>query len=228
MLYVSRVEQRKTIAPARSTVAALSSVTAARGDRVVLSDVDLEVRGGELAALVGFNGAGKSTLVEVLAGVVPVVRGAVDRCARTAYVPQRADVPPRLPVTVHEVVAMGAWNDAGAWRRVGRHGRRRVDAAIAALGLEDLARRPFSILSGGQRQRALLAQGLASGAELLLLDEPTTGLDVESTAHIMRAIEREVARGAGVLCVTHDAALVERADRVVRVEAGRVVAVSDA
>jgi zinc/manganese transport system ATP-binding protein len=101
-------------------------------------------------------------------------------------------------------------------------GRKRIAAAAAALDLDDLLRVPFAALSGGQRQRALLAQALARRADLLLLDEPTTGLDADSVARIHSALDAEIERGATVLAVTHDGALCDRADVVVRLDDGRI------
>jgi len=193
-----------------------------------LRDVDLRITSGRLVVLVGPNGAGKSTLIELLAGARPPTRGRVScEASSVAFVPQRAAVPDRLPITVQEVVTIGAWGESGPWRRVGRDGRDRVRDAIQLLGLTSLARRSFSTLSGGERQRTLLAQGLARGAGLLLVDEPTTGLDVDSTAHICAAIAREVSAGTAVVCVSHDERLIGQADRVVRLEKGFVVADSD-
>lgn len=207
-----------------SAAALLRRVRVTRGGHDALHDVDLELATGRLTVLAGPNGAGKSTLVEVLADVLPVSSGTVEvRAGAVAFVPQRSAVPDRLPVTVREVVTMGAWGEAGLWRPVGRDARRRVEAAIEAVGMSALARRPFAALSGGERQRALLAQGLARGADLLLLDEPTTGLDATSATHICEAMVREVARGTTVVCVSHDPAVIDLADRVVRLEGGRVV-----
>ncbi len=208
----------------RPSTADLVGVGVVRGTTVALADVDLSVPRGRLTVLVGPNGAGKSTLVEVLAGILAPTSGSVTRDATaTAYVPQRADVPDRLPVTVREVVTMGLWGELGVWRRVGPDGRRRVADAIDVLGLAPLARRPFATLSGGERQRALLAQGLARRADLLLLDEPTTGLDTESSAHICAAVRAEVRRGAAVVAVSHDPVVIDLADELVRLEAGRIV-----
>jgi zinc/manganese transport system ATP-binding protein len=202
-------------------------VCAARDGHQVLVDIDVAFSTGRLAVLTGPNGAGKSTLVEVLAGVLPVTSGAVDRSVPVhSFVPQRAAVPDRLPVTVREVVTMGTWGRTGRtspWRRADQESRRRVNDAISVLDLAALCRRPFATLSGGERQRALLAQGLARRADLLLLDEPTTGLDASSAALICGAIVREAARGAAVVCVSHDPIVVELADQVVRLDHGRVV-----
>lgn len=199
-------------------------VVVAYPGRLALAGVSVEVSAGRVLALTGPNGAGKSTLVEVLAGVRPVTAGEVRRSTdAVAFVPQRADVAPHLPVTVRDVVTTGLHGRTGPWRRIGRDGRRRRDEVIDLVGMAEHATRPFAVLSGGQRQRALLAMGLARGAELLLLDEPTTGLDAATTSRILAVLDRVVAEGATVVCSSHDPAVVERADEVVRLEEGRVV-----
>lgn len=206
--------------------ARLAGVGVRFGDVPALTDVDLELAFGALTVITGPNGAGKSTLLEVIAGVRRPSTGI--RTATSgpiAFVPQRTQLPDRLPVTVRDVVSVGTWSRVGP-RIPRRAARRAVTAAIGRMGLDPLADRPYGELSGGQRQRALLAQGLAGRARLLLLDEPTTGLDRASGARI-RAVMREEADGGGaVVCVSHDPAVIDVADRHVAVEDGRLVAVS--
>lgn len=188
-----------------------------------LCGVDLDAARGALTVIAGPNGAGKSTLLEVLAGTLVPTRGSVDLGPLSrAFVPQRAAVSETLPLTVRDVVTVGAWGRVGPWRPLGGVGRRAVDEALDRLDLADLQRSPFGVLSGGQRQRALLAQGLARGADVLLLDEPTTALDASSAARILDAVRSEAARGVAVVCVSHDPALIEVADAVVRLDAGLV------
>ncbi|WZH35187.1 MAG: zinc ABC transporter ATP-binding protein AztA [Microbacterium enclense] len=200
-----------------------------RGIRVDFSgvravdDVDLDIDAGALTAIVGPNGAGKSTLLEVLAGAREPSSGRVDVYGHArAFVPQRAAVADRLPVSVREIVTVGAWGDTGPFRRLSPAQRVAIDAAMARLDIAPLARRPFASLSGGQRQRALLAQGLARGADLLLLDEPTTGLDAHSSALIRGALTDEIRHGRAVVCVSHDDTLVSGADHLVRLKGGRI------
>ncbi|MCM3502618.1 ATP-binding cassette domain-containing protein [Microbacterium sp. P26] len=188
-----------------------------------LTEVDVEIPEAALTVIVGPNGAGKSTLLEILAGARPPASGTVDAGPRSrAFVPQRAAVADDLPLTVRDVVVVGAWGGVGLFRRVTGAHRRAVDAAMLRLDIADLARHPFSTLSGGQRQRALLAQGLARTADILLLDEPTTGLDATSAALNHAAIADEVERGVAVVCVSHDDRLISSADQVIRIEAGRL------
>lgn len=194
------------------------------GNRV-LDEVSVDVPWGTVTALTGPNGAGKSTLMELLAGVRRPPRGVIERDADVALVVQRPAAPEALCVTVWDVVTMGTW---GA-RRHGRPPRSRADrvravrAAIARVGMVGLERRSFSTLSGGQRQRALLAQGLARSARILLLDEPAAGLDPESQTRTRALLAEEASRGVAVVCVTHDRADIAAAERVIRLERGAVL-----
>ncbi|MCP2636286.1 zinc ABC transporter ATP-binding protein AztA [Microbacterium sp. HD4P20] len=202
----------------------LDSVHVELGGHEVLCHIDAIIARGSLTAVAGPNGAGKSTLLEVIAGTRNPSSGAVRLAADSvSFVPQRAAVAELLPVTVRDVITVGAWGRLGAWRPMDAIARRAVDGALERLALTDVQRRPFAELSGGQRQRALLAQGLARGAELLLLDEPTTALDAASGRRIREAIASETRRGAAVVCVTHDEDLIAEADRVIRLDEGRVV-----
>lgn len=214
-----------SIATPGPPIAELEGVHVQLGGRDVLCHVDAVVHRSQLIVVTGANGAGKSTLLEVLAGTLRPSAGRVVRAAgSSSFVPQRAAVAERLPVTVRDVVTVGAWGRLGPWRRMDESARRAVDDALERLALTTLQRRPFSELSGGQRQRTLLAQGLARGADLLLLDEPTAALDTESGERIHAAISAEARRGAAVVCVTHDEDVIARADRVIRLDAGRIVA----
>ncbi|WP_136612297.1 ATP-binding cassette domain-containing protein [Sinomonas albida] len=195
------------------------------GGNQVLDEVSVDVPWGAVTALTGSNGAGKSTLMELLAGVRRPSRGVIERDADVALVVQRPAAPEALCVTVWDVVTMGTW---GA-RRLGPAPRSRADraravrAAIARADLVGLERRSFSTLSGGQRQRALLAQGLARSARILLLDEPAAGLDPESQTRTRAILAEEASRGVAVVCVTHDRADIAAADRVIRLERGAVL-----
>ena len=210
-------------AAARTTLARLLGVGVSFGDRTALADVDLDVPVGVVTVVAGPNGAGKSTLLEVVAGVRQPTSGTRSVTATIAFVPQRTAIPDGLPVTVRDVVTVGAWGRVGRWRPLDRRARAAVDEALDRLDVADLAQRPFAALSGGQRQRALLAHGLARGADLLVLDEPTTGLDAVSAERIRVTLLDEAARGAAVLAVSHDPLLLDVAHRVTRLEAGRIV-----
>lgn len=191
----------------------------AHGSHEVLHDVSVTVPRGAVTAVVGPNGAGKSTLVEILAGVRPPRSGTVERPGRVALVVQRPSVPDSLPVTVADVVAMGTWSR----RRPRAEVRAAVADAVARVGLAGFESRSFAELSGGERQRALLAQGLVQQADVLLLDEPAAGLDAVSRDTTRHLLAEEARRGVAVACVTHDDESRRAADRVIRLEDGRVV-----
>ncbi|WP_243229570.1 zinc ABC transporter ATP-binding protein AztA [Microbacterium sp. CIAB417] len=190
-----------------------------------LRGVDLDAHAGRLVVVSGPNGSGKSTLLSVAAGLLVPRHGSVEvrRGARVALVPQSTPLPPHLPLTVADIVAMGTWARLGAWRPARKTDRALVAEAIAGVGLTDLTRRPIGTLSGGQRQRALLAQALVQRADLVLLDEPMAALDARSRAIIADAVDQLTATGAAVVAVTHDPGEFRRIDQRVELEDGRVV-----
>lgn len=216
----------------------LRNVVARRGGSVVLTVDRLDLGAGSVAAVVGPNGSGKSTLLHVIAGLLPGVEGDLrvlgrrpaDVRRRVAYVLQATAVGQYLPVSVREVVGMGRYPLTRRLARLGAAARRAdraaVDEAIDRLELGDLTRRYLGELSGGQRQRVLVAQGLAQAGEVLLLDEPVSGLDVASAERISAIVAEERAAGHTVVVATHDLAEAAAADRAVLL-AGRLVAAGD-
>lgn len=204
------------------STAALADIRVLFAGRAALDGVSLSVSPAALSVIAGPNGAGKSTLLGVLAGTVPPTSGRREVMGSASFVPQRAVISPLVPVTVRDVVTVGVWGSLGPWRRMSAGARERVDAAMLRVDVGALADHPFASLSGGQQQRTLLAQGLARDADLLLLDEPTTGLDAASS-HRIRAIMREEAdHGAAVVCVTHDDDVIADADVLVPLVDGRI------
>lgn len=194
------------------------------GDLVALRDVELTVGPGTSVAVIGPNGSGKSTLLGVIAGLVKPTAGVVEvNRKRTALVLQSTDVDPSLPITVRETVAMARYPHRGMFGRFHDEDRRAIAAAMDRTGVSDLAVRQLHELSGGQRQRVFVAQGLAQGADLLLLDEPVTGLDVVSREVMHDVIAEERAAGHSVIVTTHSLEEAALCDLVVLV-AGRMVA----
>lgn len=194
---------------------------------IALHNVSARFEPGSLTSLVGHNGSGKSTLLQVLAGIVEPSTGSVHTGSRrVSYVPQRSDVNDRMPLHVGEIVAMGTWPRRGLLRRASADDRRAVDRALERLGLTSLRSRRLSTLSGGQRQRALLAQALVENGDLVLLDEPTTGLDAEARQIIDGVIDEEVNRGAVVVVATHDADSAGRADTTITLGRGEILSIS--
>jgi zinc transport system ATP-binding protein len=218
------------MATSPTTVAAplrAESLSFAYGQEVVVDDVGLDVDAGEFVALVGPNGSGKSTLLRLLLGLLKPASGNVqlfgddprhlrDR-GRLGYVPQRAALAPDLPATVSEVVASGRLARRGWWRRPRAADRAAVDHALEAVALPHLRKRPVRELSGGQQQRVLIAKALASDPELLVLDEPIAGVDVDAQRLFRDSIVHLIAEhGAAVLLVSHElGAVADHLDRVV-------------
>ncbi|MEU6207130.1 metal ABC transporter ATP-binding protein [Micromonospora musae] len=182
--------------------------------RAVLRDVSLTVTAGEVVAVLGANGSGKSTLVRSVLGLVPLSAGSVtlfDRplrrfrqWERIGYVPQRLGAGGGVPATVREVVASGRLARRGILRPPGAADRAEVDRALEAVGLADRANDAVATLSGGQQQRTLIARALAGRPELLVLDEPTAGVDAASQEAFAGALREFVADGGTVLLVAHE------------------------
>ena len=200
----------------------------AYGPRVVLDTGSFTVPEGAVTALIGPNGAGKSTVLNAVAGLLTPRSGHLDvpawqRRGGVAYVLQATQANEHLPLTVRETVTMGRYATAGALRRLHAGDREAIDRAMESLAITDLATRQLRELSGGQRQRTFVAQGLAQEADVLLLDEPITGLDLVSRQHIIDAIAAERTRGRAVMVSTHDLGDAAAADHLLLL-AGRVVA----
>ncbi|HEX6567839.1 MAG TPA: zinc ABC transporter ATP-binding protein AztA [Acidimicrobiales bacterium] len=197
-------------------------------DVVVARDLSIEVPDGQVSVLIGPNGSGKSTLLRALAGLAEPRSGRLDVPARqrrgaVALVLQTTEVDRTLPVTVRETVTMARYATRGPFGRLRAGDRAAVRRALERMDVADLAGRQLHELSGGQRQRVLVAQGLAQEAELLLLDEPVTGLDVVSRGLILDAVAAERSAGRTVVVSTHDLDDARRADLVMLL-ANRVVA----
>jgi ABC-type Mn2+/Zn2+ transport system ATPase subunit len=200
----------------------------AYGHRTALAGAGFTIPVGSLVALIGPNGSGKSTLLRALAGLTEPRSGRLDvpaqgRPGAVALVLQTTDIDHALPVTVRETVTMARYATRGAFGRLRGPDRAAVHGALERMGIADLSGRQIHELSGGQRQRVLVAQGLAQEAELVLLDEPVTGLDVLSRDLILDAVAAERAAGRTVVVSTHDLDDARRADLVMLL-ANRVVA----
>jgi len=193
---------------------AVESVAVRYGDDVALENVSFRVEVGERLAVVGPNGAGKSTLLRVLVGLQDPTGGAVhvhghgpSRHVCISYTPQKSTIDWRFPVTVSDVVRMGRIARRGPARRMTRQGRSLVQQALRAVALEPLAHRQISELSGGQQQRMFIARALAQEAEILLMDEPFTGLDVNAREDVLQQIVRLHERDVTCLVALHDLAI---------------------
>src|SRR5512142_2728202 len=205
----------------------IEHMTVTYGARRVLRDVSLEVPRGQVTALIGPNGSGKSTLIRAVSGVIPVQGGSVtvdgralselstmERARYLAVVPQARNMPPAF--SVYETILLGRTPYLGWLGRAGEHDHERVRYALERTQLAPLAERMVGELSGGEQQRVLLGRALAQDTPVLLLDEPTTHLDLqhrEGLVHLVR--ELAVSRELAVLMVLHDLNLASLyADRV--------------
>jgi iron complex transport system ATP-binding protein len=201
--------------------------------RIVLSGVSLEVRGGEVAVVMGHNGAGKSTLLDIVAGLRQPTCGEVRfndrpagalepraRARLVAHLPQA--VRPDLPFVAGELVLMGRYPHTDRWFE-SEEDRLAVERAMRRTECWDLRDRQVQTLSGGERQRVLLAACFAQAPQLLLLDEPSTHLDIDQQLHCFSLLREESERGAACLVVTHDLNLaLTYATRVIVLAHGRV------
>lgn len=161
----------------------------------VLEGLTLEIHRGDFLALVGSNGCGKSTILKSIAGILEPLRGRIRRGAgekpvRFGYVPQRETIEMVFPLTVFEVALMGTYGRVSAGWPITHADRELVRTCLANVGLDDLRRKPFPALSGGQRQRVLIARALAADPDILLLDEPLSGIDLGAAQTIMELIAR--------------------------------------
>lgn len=199
------------------------------GRHVALDTSSFQIPEGAITALIGPNGSGKSTLLNAMAGLIESDTGRLDvlpiddRARRIAYVLQTTKVNDTLPVTVREVVRMGRYASVGAFGRLTGVDRAAVERAMDRMGVTELAGRHLRELSGGQRQRDFVAQGLAQEHDMLLLDEPLTGLDLAAARAIDDVIHDEHASGCTVVLTTHDLAEARVADHVILLS-GRVLA----
>jgi manganese/zinc/iron transport system ATP- binding protein len=191
--------------PAGEPAFVADRLTVAFGDVPALDDVSFELPVGSRTALLGPNGAGKSTLFRAAVGLAGARSGSVRLASRrVAFVPQQIDVEPAFPVTGADVVRMGRYGDLGWMRRFGTRDHELVAEAQRALDVQHLATRRFGDLSGGERQRVLLAQAAAQDADLLLLDEPFTGVDRPTHAAARALLERWSEQGRTIVVATHD------------------------
>ncbi|MCJ8140410.1 manganese/iron ABC transporter ATP-binding protein [Falsirhodobacter halotolerans] len=205
-----------------------------RNGHTALRDASFAIPRGTVTALVGVNGAGKSTLFKAIMGFVPAAQGDIRllgmpvrealRRNIVAYVPQSEEVDWAFPVLVEDVVMMGRYGHMGFLRRASAADHAAVDAALARVGLTDLRHRQIGELSGGQKKRVFLARALAQDGQVILLDEPFTGVDVKTEEQIVTLLGELRAEGRVMLVSTHNLGSVpDFCDRVVLVK-GTVLA----
>ena len=185
------------------------------GKTVALTCVNIEIPAGSLVCVIGPNGAGKSAFLKALAGTVELHRGEVSlQGSRPSFVLQSTDVDPSLPISVRDVVSLARYPIRGIFKRFQKEDHDAIEDALDRLNIRDLEKTQFHELSGGQRQRVLLAQGLAQDSNVMLLDEPITGLDIVSRNIILEMIYEEVKNGRTVIFSSHNLHDASRSDQV--------------
>jgi ABC-type Mn2+/Zn2+ transport system ATPase subunit len=191
----------------------LNQVTFGYGTQPVLEDVSLHLHVGQFAALVGPSGAGKTSLLKLILGVLQPTRGEIcirgealngQPAPRVGYVPQLEAVDWNFPVTVTQAVLMGRIRTSSPWPWPSRADRERLQAVLSQLGIAELADRHIRDLSGGQQQRVFLARALIAEPDLLVLDEPTTGVDMRTAENVLHMLSELNRQGMTILISTHD------------------------
>lgn len=201
----------------------------------ILREVNLRIDPAEFVAVVGPNGSGKSTLVKLGLGLLEPTHGTVrlfgeslpqfSDWARVGYVPQRASADAALPISVDEVVRSGVVSQVGLFGRMSTTQRERLEHAMDVMGIASLRKQAVAHLSGGQQQRVLIARALVTGPELLVLDEPTTGVDSDARRILREALDHlRECEGVAMVYITHDPeGFTGLADRVIEMRAGRAI-----
>src|SRR6266545_453189 len=196
----------------RSAALEVRGLRVSYGAQLVLEDVSFRLAPGQLVGIIGPNGAGKTTLLKALLGLVPIESGRMTASGATitrrgghlAYVPQRDAINWRFPATVADVVLMGRYGRLGWFKRPGPQDRAIAQHCLEQVGMQAFARRPIAALSGGQQQRVFLARALAQEPEVLLLDEPISGVDAPTQESILTILNDLADQGKTLLLTTHD------------------------
>ena len=212
---------------AEQPVLSLDGVSVGYNGKAVLHQVSLMVRARECLALLGPNGSGKTTLFKTILGILPPIAGRIQRRAnpppRFGYVPQRERLDPIFPVTVREVVRMGAYRSLRPFAPFPEASNRAVADALRSVGAQGWEGRLFNELSGGERQRILIARALVSTPDILLLDEPTTGVDLATELAIIELVKQFLDASMAIVMVSHNLRTVEQlASRVIWVHHGKL------
>jgi len=206
--------------PANRVAVTINDLTVCYGVTDAVRNVTCELHYGTTTAIIGPNGSGKSTVLAAISGLISPTHGTITIHPKTdgihpvAHVLQSTVANEALPLTVYETVRMGAFSRHGLFGRITAHDKLLIDATLERLDLVALRNRPLHALSGGQRQRVYLAQALAEQADIILLDEPITGLDIVSQDVIQRTIREERDAGTCIVLTTHDMETARNCDQV--------------
>ncbi|MCR4705896.1 MAG: ABC transporter ATP-binding protein [Lachnospiraceae bacterium] len=196
------------------------------GDELVCEGISFSVEQGDYLCIVGENGSGKSTLLKTILGLLPPISGTVTvaevlKAGQIGYLPQTTAIREDFPATVHEIVLSGMLPSMGRRPFYGKKEKANAVASMERFGIAAIADRNFTKLSGGQKQRVLLARTLAYPKRLLVLDEPTVGLDIVASEELYSLVEDLNASGQTIMMVSHDAAAVEKyANKIVKLTDG--------
>lgn len=196
----------------RSPVLTCTNLSVHYDNRSALRDVSFGIDRGEITALLGPNGAGKSTLLKVLAGMIPPSHGSAEFEGeelsgpepRITYVPQRASVDWKFPISVIECTKLGLSKDRTRWRPFSRKDNDKAMESLKYVGMDHLADAQIDALSGGQQQRMFIARALLNEGDVLLLDEPFTGVDVPTQEMLVEMLTDLKSRGTAIIYATHD------------------------
>ena len=210
-------------------------VCIAYGREDAVHDASVAVPAGAFLPVVGPNGAGKTTLLRAILGLLKPRRGRITtpfHLRPAGYVPQEKALDPLFPVSLRQIVTMGLYPELGVWRRPNRRQQERIDESLAEFGLAGHQTKMFSELSGGMRQKTLLARALVSGADVFIMDEPTSELDEETEAEVLRHLHRLSAEDGKTVLMAHHGLdhIADLAPAILRFDHGRtkMVATKDA
>lgn len=192
----------------------ISGLTVCYGEKIALSDISLNVPDGSFTCFIGPNGSGKTTLLKAIGGHIPVLKGDIaiggrlvmsmkdtERAKRIAYLPQSRPIPDMTALTM---IRHGRFPHQGFARKLSSEDHKAVEDAINLTGTEQLLDKPIVALSGGERQRVYIAMALAQGSDIMLLDEPSSGLDLRYQVELIKIVEALHRQGKTIIMVSHD------------------------
>lgn len=211
------------------TLVEIENLAVGYGRKVILDAINIAISRNAFLGLLGSNGSGKTTLLKTIAGIIPPLGGRIrfasgdDGKVVIGYVPQKESLDPIYMLSSFEVVLMGVCGRVGPGRLIGSGEKDWARHCMEQTGSTSFARRPFSHLSGGQKQRVLIARALAAKPNLLLLDEPTAGVDAAATASIIEVLKQLHASGLAIVMVNHDLGAIKKSvQQVAWVHEGRI------